>query len=230
MYSSPAVLSITPTIINIQDNINSIYYGGNAHFFSNGGALGGSVHRWAWYLNSGCTGTPIGTSDTLDVICSTTNFAADLAFVYLRIEEFTTVIVGTPGNVLSRQVSIRPATPVLTVPANNATGVDNVNTTLTWSTATWANTYRVQVSAVPGFGSLVYDSDYVTVLTKNVTTTLSLNTLYYVRVLSYSNNVGNSAWSETYSFRTKVQNPASIPVLSSPANAATSVATNPRLS
>jgi hypothetical protein len=119
-----------------------------------------------------------------------------------------------------------PGVPVLSAPANNATGIA-VSPTVTWNAVTGAATYRVQVSTASDFSiGIVVDDSTLTTASKAVGT-LSNGTKYYWRV-NAKNAGGTSAWAGVYNFTTIVAAP-SAPALSSPANNATDVAVNPTL-
>jgi len=89
--------------------------------------------------------------------------------------------------------------PVLSSPANNATGISKSNLSATWSTVTYAASYDIVVSTDAGFVSLVMNSS------SNVTNKslgiLASNTLYYWKVRA-RNADGAGAWSTPFSFTT----------------------------
>lgn len=118
-----------------------------------------------------------------------------------------------------------PAAPVLSAPANGATGT-STSPTLSWIASTNATTYTVQVSNTADFSSILSQSTLST-------TSLTLNgltngTTYYWRV-NASNATGTSTWSNTYSFTTTNAITLSAPTLSSPASGATKIPRNPTL-
>ena len=119
-----------------------------------------------------------------------------------------------------------PVAPTLATPANGATNVP-VLSVLTWGTVTGAATYRVQVSALSDFTILAADDSTLTAGTKTLTTALSGNVLYYWRA-NAKNSGGTGAWSTVFSFTTVLAAPA-VPVLTSPANAATGITVTPAL-
>jgi hypothetical protein len=118
-----------------------------------------------------------------------------------------------------------PSAPVLSSPANAATGVA-INPALCWNKAASAASYRIQVSAVSDFSSFIKDSSGVTDTTLAISG-LTNNTTCYWRI-NATNVGGTSTWVSAWSFTTIVAAP-SVPVLSSPVNAATGVAINPML-
>jgi hypothetical protein len=125
-----------------------------------------------------------------------------------------TTIVASPSNV------------VLFSPTNTATSVA-ISPTLSWSTATGATSYSLQVSTTSDFSALVVDQSGLTT-TSYALTTLINNTLYYWRV-SATNAGGTNPWTSPWSFTTIIAAPL-VPVLSAPANVAASVSVNPTLS
>ena len=110
-----------------------------------------------------------------------------------------------------------PAAPVLTSPADVATGI-SLSPALTWAASAGAATYSVQVSTASDFLSTVYTASGLSGTTTTATG-LAYNTLYYWRV-NATNSAGTSNWSSVRSFTTGAAVPA-VPVLSSPANNAT---------
>jgi hypothetical protein len=106
-----------------------------------------------------------------------------------------------------------PVAPVLTNPANAATGIAT-SPTLTWGTVSNAATYRVQLSAVSTFATTIVNDSTLTAGTKAIAG-LANGTTYYWRV-NAKNIGGISAWSSAWSFTT-VALPAA-PVLVAPAN------------
>jgi transposase-like protein len=119
-----------------------------------------------------------------------------------------------------------PTAPVLSSPANAATGVA-LSPTLSWNASTGATSYTLQVSTAPDFSALVLNQSGI-VATSSSVGPLSNNTVYYWRV-SAANAGGTSAFSASSTFTTIVAAPAA-PTLLSPANGATGVSLNPILS
>jgi subtilisin family serine protease len=116
-----------------------------------------------------------------------------------------------------------PAAPVLTGPANGASGV-SIPATLTWNAAANATTYRVIVSTNSGFaGTPVYDATVTT--TSTSVSNLSPSTPYYWHVIAGNTGTATTP-SADWSFTTSAAapTPPPVPVLVSPANAATGVA------
>ncbi len=121
-----------------------------------------------------------------------------------------------------------PAAPVLSSPANGATSVA-IPTTLSWSAATGAMSYGVQVATDAGFTSLVMNLTGLT-STSTTLTGLATSTTYYWRVNATNAGV-TSAWSDVWSFTTAASSgsaPAA-PTLVSPPNGATNVSRTPTL-
>lgn len=120
-----------------------------------------------------------------------------------------------------------PVAPVLSSPANGATGV-SITPTMSWAASSTAASYRIQIATDAGFGAVVYD---VTGLTGLSTVPTLLNSTGYFWHVSASNAGGTSAYSATRTFTTIAAVPAApaAPALSSPADTATDVALNPTL-
>ena len=118
-----------------------------------------------------------------------------------------------------------PGAPVLSAPANNATGI-TVSPTLQWNAVTGATSYRVQVSTAFSFASTVFDQSGITATSQAVTPALSNNTQYYWRV-NATNAGGTSVWATANTFTTIVAAP-SAPTLGTPATGATGVPAPPQ--
>ena len=116
-----------------------------------------------------------------------------------------------------------PAAPTLLSPTNVSTDVA-VAPNFIWNTSSGAASYTLQVSTNNSFSSFIYNQSGITGSSQQVTM-LFTSTIYYWRV-SATNSYGTSDWSTVRSFTTKV----APPVLSSPANNKTNVATTPTLS
>ena len=128
---------------------------------------------------------------------------------------------------LHAQASTPPAPPLLATPANGATGAATTPT-LTWNASSGALSYQLQVSTDPGFASTVIDQSNITA-TSFAVSGLGGYTPYYWHV-SASNSGGSSAYSSIWGFTTGAPPPPpTVPVLASPANGATGVATSPTL-
>ncbi|MCX8054538.1 MAG: T9SS type A sorting domain-containing protein, partial [Ignavibacteria bacterium] len=113
-----------------------------------------------------------------------------------------------------------PATPVLSTPSSNSTGV-SLSPVLVWQSAVNATSYRVQLSTSSSFNTLTVDE--TTTQTSRSLSNLSYSTTYYWRVKSY-NAIDSSDWSAVWSFTTRLAPPAA-PVLISPSNGATALDT-----
>jgi subtilisin family serine protease len=118
------------------------------------------------------------------------------------------------------QVGAPPA-PVLSGPANGATGVSTTAAVVSWNASTGATSYDVYFGTVasPPLATNTAGTTYSP-------GTLSAGTLYYWRVVA--KNAGGSNTSATWSFTTQVAAPPA-PVLSGPANGATGVSAAPVL-
>ncbi len=120
----------------------------------------------------------------------------------------------------------KPLVPALVSPATGATGV-SVSPALTWTSATGATGYRVQIFSDPALSTLAYQKDSITGTTWTVAIALSNSTQYYWRV-GAKNAGGYSGYSDTFSFTSIVAKP-SVPALVSPATGATGVSVSPAL-
>lgn len=119
---------------------------------------------------------------------------------------YTLTVTATAG-AITRTASIAltvypgaPGTTALVSPANGATGLV-VTPTLSWSAATLAETYQLQVATNPDFqaGSMV--SSQSLSATSASLSGLAEATVYYWRVRS-ENNCGQSVYSPVYAFQT----------------------------
>ncbi len=93
-----------------------------------------------------------------------------------------------------------PAVPTLTAPADGSTG-SPLRPTLTWSAATGAASYTVDVATDPAFSSIVYTMSGITGTSHQVASNLAANTLYYWRVTP-TNPCGTGSASATFTFTT----------------------------
>ncbi len=110
--------------------------------------------------------------------------------------------------------------PVLVSPSNNATN-QKTYLTLNWNDVNFAEKYRLQVSTLSNFSTLIKDEWLVN--SEYNFTNLNYNTTYYWRVLA-ADFADTTAFSGTWQFTTK-QN-LTVPVLASPSNNATNQKTN----
>ncbi|MBE2280665.1 MAG: hypothetical protein IAE91_09750 [Ignavibacteriaceae bacterium] len=101
----------------------------------------------------------------------------------------------------------------LSLPSNNSKGI-NRNLTFKWNKSKRAETYRLQVSNLPGFNGLVKVDTVLGDTLINISD-LDLYTNYFWRVKAI-NQIGESNWSEVFSFKTK--GVALAPNLISPSN------------
>jgi hypothetical protein len=104
-----------------------------------------------------------------------------------------------------------PATPTLVSPTDGLTELP-LSLDLVWNTAERADDYKVEISAINDFSSLVLDQTVSD--TTVLATGLTNSTDYFWRVQS-NNTTGGSAYSEVRTFQTKAVD-ASVPVLISP--------------
>ncbi len=94
--------------------------------------------------------------------------------------------------------------PTIANPKNEQHGVP-LTGYLAWHTVKNATKYRVQISLDADFTNLISDFKEISILSV-LYSRLNYYTDYYWRV-SARNNFASSDWSETYSFRTKIQEP-----------------------
>ncbi len=125
----------------------------------------------------------------------------------------------------SNQINASPKLykPNLILPVNNSTGT-SLSPTLSWSSVSRADKYRLEVNTKADFtGTVIYDKDTVSANSKQIGG-LTDNTKYYWRVTAL-NNLGNTSdTSNTFSFTVGQA------VLSAVSNGATAVSTSPTLS
>lgn len=100
-----------------------------------------------------------------------------------------TVLPGAPGSVN------------LSSPGNGATGI-SATPTLSWSAASNADTYDVQVATDAGFSNLVVNQSGVTGTSYTVSNALNANTLYHWRVRGV-NGCGDGNYSSAFTFTTE---------------------------
>ena len=110
--------------------------------------------------------------------------------------------------------------PILTAPSDLSTDIA-LDEILSWDAVTGADSYRVQVSELSDFSTIVLDQSGITGTTATLSG-LSNSTTYYWRVLSH-NAGGDSAWSAAWSFTT-VPAIADAPVLAAPSDLSTDIA------
>ena len=188
---------------------------------------GATSYRVQVSTDAGFAATVVDQSNITATSCTINSLASNTAYywhvnatnsggtsTYSTAWSFTTVAAPPP-----------PAAPVLATPANGATGIA-ANPTLIWNASSGATSYRLQVSTDAGFATTVVDQSNITTISCAVSS-LATNTTYYWHV-SATNSEGTSAYSTAWSFTTVPPAPAA-PVLATPANGATGVATNPTL-
>jgi hypothetical protein len=115
-----------------------------------------------------------------------------------------------------------PGTPVLISPEDGVTGRP-LELFFAWQAAADAETYRVQIGADPGFGTVDFDIQNITATSVQVGE-FEYETTYYWRVRAL-NETGAGEWSAVRSFTT-VDEPLQVPdapVLVSPADQSTSL-------
>lgn len=94
-----------------------------------------------------------------------------------------------------------PAPPVLVYPADSAINIPRNNFQYTWNSSYGANSYRIQVSIDPNFGSYIYNSTTAgTSWTQS--SQLAYDTRYYWRVQASSISGGTGVFSQSRTFKT----------------------------
>ena len=121
-----------------------------------------------------------------------------------------------------------PSPPTLALPSNGAVD-QSITPTLTWNASSGTASYRLQVSRFSTFSSVVYDQPGISSTSQQVTGLVN-STTYYWRV-NATDAGGTSGWSNPiFSFTTMAPPPPPAPpVLATPANGSTGVATNATL-
>lgn len=117
-------------------------------------------------------------------------------------------VVGVSGslthqaNVTLAAFSGEPGATTLLAPADGSTGQSTLPT-FTWSAASQAASYRLQVATDPGFANLVINQSGLTNISYTPAAPLAYDTVYYWRVVA-DNACGAGSWSSTWAFRTAV--------------------------
>lgn len=178
----------------------------------------GSSIKSAWYTSTTATNIISGTSMASPHVAgvaalylhqypaSTPATVASAIVNNATLNKITSVPTGTPNKLLYSlfgTVTI-PAAPVLSSPANGATGV-STSPTLYWNASSGATSYRLQVSTSSSFTTLIVDQSGITTTSKAVTG-LATTMAYYWRV-NATNSAGTSAWSTVWSFVTATSAP-----------------------
>lgn len=108
----------------------------------------------------------------------------------------------------------------LIAPANNATNVNSLTGNFSWTGPSTATKYRIQVSKVNTFATIIYDQNNLT-STSFAYTNLESKTVYFWRVYSFSDQ-NDGSWSATFTFTSGLGKT----VLTNPANGAQGLALN----
>jgi hypothetical protein len=93
-----------------------------------------------------------------------------------------------------------PLLPSLASPTNGSTGL-TLTPTLSWSLATGAITYHIQLSTDQTFATVLFEDSTLTTTSKSLTTLLTNSTTYFWRVQA-KNAGGTSGWTSSWSFTT----------------------------
>ena len=141
------------------------------------------------------TGRDTLLTDTLKTVAGLNNFTK----YYWRVKAKNEIGWGTFSDKWNFSTVL--AMPLLTLPANNSTGI-SLTPLLTWGVVTGATSYRIQVSTDSLFATTQWDTTGVTAVTANVPAgKLTGLTKYYWRV-NGTNESGTGAWSTVWNFRT----------------------------
>ena len=115
---------------------------------------------------------------------------------------------------------IPPDAPNLSLPENASVETDT-SLNLSWQESTGAEIYKLQISETPDFNTIFLEQDSISTLNFTVGN-LDYNTTYYWHCLA-TNLAGESDWSETWQFQTKIatrvtemQSPALLKVYPNP--------------
>jgi parallel beta-helix repeat protein len=112
----------------------------------------------------------------------------------------------------------------LNYPSNGAISIP-LNPLLSWTSATNATGYKLNIGTTSGGGQIVNNQDLGNVTSYQITTPLAKNTLYYVKITPY--NANGSPTCTASSFTTG--NVPSCATASSPSNNSTNIAINPTI-
>jgi phosphodiesterase/alkaline phosphatase D-like protein len=195
------------------------------------GAVTGAARYHAQLATAETFATPIFTADSLTSTSTTvTGLLANTRYFWRvrAINAATPAVASAWSTVWSFTTAAEsPAlpAPILTAPANQATSVARP-VVLSWTAVTGAARYYVQVATVESFATLVHSTDSATATSVSLTGLLA-NTRYFwrVRAINAATPAVASAWSTVWSFTTAAESPAlPAPILTAPANQATSVA------
>jgi subtilisin family serine protease len=210
------------SIVDVQApgvNVTSDYYTSNTATTTMSGTSMAAPHvagAAALYLEANPTATPAAVHDAI-IGNATTGVITGLP-------------MGTANRLLYSIISttppVVPAPPVLSSPANGATGV-TLPVALSWNASFGATSYRVQVSTSSAFTTTVYDHAGISSTSVSVSG-LAPSTLYYWRV-NATNAAGTSNWSTVRNFTTGTGMGPAAPTLVSPANGANNVPRSPTL-
>lgn len=110
--------------------------------------------------------------------------------------------------------------PVPTTPATGTRNIPKTRVTLQWNNGTpvgqTIDKVQVQVATDASFLTIVKDSDAINTVTSWNVVGLALNTTYYWRVRNNGTATGWSAWSNTFNFKTFVNELTSQPPITAP--------------
>lgn len=195
-FSTPFAYNNTDNLVIAVDENKPDYDAGN-YFYTYSGASNSSIYYRSDSNNPDPTGTlPSGTR---------TSTKSRITFL------------GLAPNA--------PICPVVSAPADAATGV-SVLPTITWASAATASSYKISLGTTPGATNVMNMVDVGNVTSYTLTNALSYNTQYYLKVYA-SNATGTSSGCTETSFTT---GGITCPSVSSPANNATNTPLQPTIS
>jgi len=146
--------------------------------------------------SSSAFGSPIIDESGLSSTCYTPSSALSPGTYYWRVNGANTCGTSAWSSAGNFAVIAIPAPPTLSSPADNGQVADRTPT-FRWNAATWASSYRIQVSTSSSFATLLADQT-TSDTSYTAVSEFSLGT-YYWRVRA-SNACGTGSWSPTRSF------------------------------
>lgn len=179
------------------------------------------------------------TSGTAHTVNSAYRLALDGGFIaaavpaastYMRVRQ-TAQNIGAEGHKVDvtsewsdvfelKLLSASLTVPVPTTPATGTGNIPKTGVTLQWNNGTpvgqTIDKVQVQVATDASFLTIVKDSDAINTVTSWNVVDLALNTTYYWRVRNNGTATGWSAWSNTFNFKTFVNELTSQPPITAP--------------
>lgn len=179
------------------------------------------------------------TSGTAHTVNSAYRLALDGGFIaaavpatstYMRVRQ-TAQNIGAEGHKVDitsewsdifelKLLSASLTAPVPTTPATGTGNIPKIGVTLQWNNGTpvgqTIDKVQVQVATDASFLTIVKDSGAINTVTSWNVVNLALNTTYYWRVRNNGTATGWSAWSNTFNFKTFVNEVTSQPPITAP--------------